>query len=186
MDGETERSESLKNETPAFVTSGFQLLVSYVESYGWLLLIAACILAYVYQKYKPQYLKWKQTQDDRHEAELRKKNPDHSHNMQISMEQARMRMQEKVSAEAEIKRAKDAELAEKKRQEKIQEWENHKQGKGYHSKSKVVKDDTQEATGVLKSKRSNDFRPAYNPLGGGGGGSSGYRPSRNTGRSGGG
>merc|ERR1719370_782357 len=125
----------LQNETPQLLSTGVGLVVSVVESYGWFLLIGFLLVIFLYQKFRPSYEKWKREQNDRQEEELRKKNPDRSYAIQLSMEQARMKMQERVTVDAEAKRIRDAEIAEKKRLEKIQEWENHKQGKGYHSKS---------------------------------------------------
>jgi len=176
----------LQNQTPELITSGLGVVISLVEQYGWFILIGVAVIAYIANKYKPSYESWSRHREDMREAEERKKDPDRSYAVQLSMEQARLRMQETVSANAEVKRMKDAEIAEKKRLEKIEEWERHKQGKGYHSKSATKPDDTNTTNNTLKSKRSKDFRPAYNPLGGDGGGSSGYRPSRSTGRSGGG
>ena len=59
-----------------------------------------------------------------------KKNPDIGYEVQVKMEEARRKMQEKVSVDSAIRRDKEAEIAEQKRLKKIEEWENHKLGKG--------------------------------------------------------
>jgi len=137
-------------------------------------------LFYLYQKYKPNYEKWRQNQEQLKEEEEHKRNPDISYNRQLKMEQARQRLQEKVNADSAIRKEREAELAEQKRRQKIEEWEKHKEGRGYHSKSaiKPTNEPSPDSAKTLKSKRTNDYRPEFNPLTGGGGGSSGYRPSR--------
>lgn len=170
-----------QNETPLILATGFDTIILVIQTYGWFLMMGVFAIMYLYQKYKPSYEKWKQEQENKREDELRKKDPDRSYAIQLSMEQARHKLQERVSADAEIKRNREKEIAEQKRLQKIQEWENHKQGKGYHSKQKGTREEESlpPADNQLKSKRKKDFRPAYNPLSGGdgGGGPSRYRPS---------
>ena len=175
---------SPQNGTPAIILTGFNALKLIVERYGWFLLIVLLGIMYLYKKYKPYYDKWKQNQEHLRDAEERKNNPDHAYAIQLSMEESRRKLQNIVSANNEINRFRQNELAEQKRLQKIEEWEKHKQGKGYHSKSKP-QEVPPEVGNQLKPKRKNDFRPAFNPLSGGGGGSSGYRPSRRNGSGGG-
>jgi len=167
-----------QNVTPDVLTTSFLTVKFIIETYGWFILIIVSALFFLYHKYKPTYEKWRETQELLKEEEENKKNPDLSYNRQLKMEQARLRLQEKVSVDYAIRKEREAELAEQKRRLKIEEWEKHKEGRGYHSKSAIKP--TQEPTDAktLKSKRTNDYRPEFNPLGGGGGGSSGYRPSR--------
>jgi len=168
-----------KNLTPELLSTGVGTIITTIESYGWLILILTLILFYLYHKYKPTYKQWREKQELLKEEEQSKKNPELFYDRQLKMEQARQRLQEKVVADYAAKKERENELAELKRQKKIEEWEKHKEGRGYHSKS-AIKPSTEPSADAktLKPKKKSDYRPEFNPLAGGGGGTSGYRPSR--------
>jgi len=176
-----------QNKSPELLVTGLDSIRLIVETYGWLILIAISVTIYLYQKYKPTYEKWRQKQELLKEEEKNKKNPELAYNVQLKMEESRRKLQEKVLTDYAVKKEKENILAEQKRLLKIEEWEKHKEGRGYHSKLKKPLEESTSVNAVksLKSNRKNDFRPEFNPLGGGGGGSSGYRPSRRNMNSGG-
>lgn len=177
------RNEVPQNKAPEILLTGLDTIRLIFETYGWLILIAISVAIYFYQKYKPTYEKWRQKQELLKEEERNKKNPEEAYNVQLKMEEARRKLQEKVLADYAVKKEKENILAEQKRLQKIDEWEKHKEGRGYHSKSKKAPEESTDVNAVkpLKPRRKNEFRPEFNPLGGGGGGSSGYRPSRRSG-----
>lgn len=157
----------------------------------WLLLIIAIVLYKIWQRLRPgimeKYYTW---QEERKEAEYAAhyhKNPDMFRQKMEAMDEARARMQERYDRDTEQWAAKQKEIEEKKRQQDIEDWENHKQGKGYKNRAHTGEDREREALkqqAIVKGKKG--FKPEYNPLMGLGGGS-GYRPSpRGGGASGGG
>jgi len=173
-------SSHVVNVTPAFLSTCLSSAKFIVETYGWLLLIAVLLVVYLYHIYKPSYIKWKRKQLEFKESEEAKKNPDRGHTIQLAMEESRLRLQERVSIDSKVKRTKEEEIANQKRQEKFEEWEKHKEGKGYHSKSskKFTDNSTGGGNQQLKpNKKKSELRPSFNPLSGDSGGSSGYRPS---------
>jgi len=181
------RNEVPQNKVPELLLTGFGTIKLLVETYGWLILIALSVGIYLYQKYKPSYEKWRQKQELLKEEEKNKKNPELAYNVQLKMEEARRKLQDKVLADYAVKKEKELLLAEQKRLQKIEEWEKHKEGRGYHSKSRKPPEESTDVNAAkpLKPRKKNEFRPEFNPLGGGGGGSSGYRPSRRNMNSGG-
>lgn len=176
----------LKNETPSFLTSNIQTIIGTVETYGWFILLGTILLVFLYNKYKPSLMKMKQQREEWKEEELNKKDPDRTLKIQLSMEEARLKLQQKVSADAEKKREVEAKREEEERRRKIEEWENHKLGRGYHNKTKST-NTTEKETGnnaqPKSKKKNNTMRSEFNALSGSGGGSCSYRPSggRNTG-----
>jgi hypothetical protein len=69
-----------------------------------------------------------------------------------------------------------------KRDEKIEDWDRHRQGQGYRSKLKSQKaeDDSIDPNNPKPKPKKRLFRPDYNPLTGSSSGPS-YRPSRQSG-----
>ncbi|XP_012717086.1 selenoprotein S isoform X1 [Fundulus heteroclitus] len=99
---------------------------------------------------------------------------------QEAMEAARRKMQEELDAKAAIFKEKQRQQEEEKRRQKIEDWENMKQGKS--SKGNKLSEGTEEAgssSAALKPKT--DKKPlrsdGYNPLMGPGG-SCTWRPGR--------
>lgn len=168
-----EKIENLSNKSILQYLANGQL---FIEHYGWFILIGGIILYYLYQKYLPTYSSWQRRREEMKEEEEHKKDPDKAYQAQVSMEKARLRLQQQVNIDAEKRRIEQEQREEIKRQQKIEEWENHLQGKGYHNKTKKGTSDDSSSTGYIKPKktlRKND----YNPLGGSSSGSS-YRPER--------
>ncbi|XP_067104742.1 selenoprotein S [Osmerus mordax] len=96
---------------------------------------------------------------------------------------SRQKMQDELDAKAALFREKQQQLEEEKRRQKIEMWENMKQGKSTKGNSKIAQS-TEEAstsTSTLKPKTEKKAlrKSGYNPLsGGGGGGSCAWRPGR--------
>jgi hypothetical protein len=151
----------------------------------WALLILAYILFKVYGKLKQTLLlplfdrieDWNEQRKESEEAARIKKNPDQYRAKVEGMEEARNRMQARYAEAALEWRKKQDELEEKKRQQDIQDWDDHVQGKGYKNRAGVGVDKEREQLeqqAKLKSKKT--AKPDnYNPLMGGSG--SGYRPA---------
>ncbi|XP_059095703.1 selenoprotein S-like [Tigriopus californicus] len=161
-----------------------QILLTFKEVLNpWYVVFVAVLAFVIYQRFKDlfdaKWARWQRELQERHEQAQLKKNPDLFRAKMEAMEAARRRMQDKYDQESREAVAKMKEREEEKRQQQIQDWENLQQGKGYRNKVKVA--EAEFSDGVNRSsqaKKKSAFRPEYNPLMGGAGGSSGYRPSR--------
>lgn len=166
-----------KNKAPTFLVDSWSLGVSFLERYGWFIVLGLIILVFLWQKLRPY---WKDLQDRwERQREIANFDPIKAATQQERMEDARRRWQEKQDAKA-AKYMEDKKLEEEeKRRERIEDWERHQQGKGYRSKKFKSSDESNEAQGVAKPKKSDKplRKSDYSPLSGGGGGFS-YRPSR--------
>ncbi|XP_013394695.1 selenoprotein S isoform X2 [Lingula anatina] len=101
-----------------------------------------------------------------------------------AMEKSRKALQEQLDRQAEVYTEKQKEIEEKKRQLKIQDWDNHLQGKGYRSKVKPGQPTDMENQ-QPKPKKKNVYRTSdYNPLMGSSSGTT-FRPPRRGGAGGG-
>merc|ERR1712106_375796 len=133
----------------------------------WAMLILLFLMYKLYRLISPmiteplaeRWSQWQQKREEQAEAAEYKKNPDIYKSKMEAMEMARLRMQERYNEDAETMAIKRMELEERKRDQEIQEWDDHLQGKGYKNRAKGK-----------KGFRADD----YNPLMGMGGGS-GYR-----------
>lgn len=190
MDGQTnqeQQKQTIDNETPAFVKEKILQAILLVEKYGWFFLFGVIVTMFLVYKLRPHYKRWKKKREE--EEDLKKFDMNKAFEQQESVDAARNRMQELYNSKAEVHAEEQKKREEERRKELIEDWENHKMGKGYKSKlkNKTQKDDSSQPAGLSKPKkplkplRDND----YNPLTGGGGGSS-YRPSSRGGRGGGG
>lgn len=88
----------------------------------------------------------------------------------------------KAAVEAEKRRQHEKELEEKKRLQKIEEWDNLQSGKSYYGKSRVDETTPTDTPSTLKPKkdgsslRNNDWNPLMG--GSGSGPSCSFRPGR--------
>merc|ERR1712003_334021 len=94
--------------------------------------------------------------------------PEEQLNRLEAMRRAREKLQAEVDAAAAIEAEKLKEREEQQRQEKIEDWERHKKGMGYRSKTSKP---TSEPAKTLKADN-------FNPLMGHGSSGGGFRPSR--------
>jgi len=158
----------------------------------WLLLIIAIVVYKIWQRIKPgimeRYYDWQERKKEEEYAARYHKNPDEFRQKMEAMDLARAAMQEKYDKDAMEWAEKMREKEERRRQQDIEDWEAHKQGKGYKNAEKGGEDSQREALkkqAAIKGKKG--YKQEYNPLMGGGGGGSGYRPSpRSSGLGGGG
>lgn len=169
----------LKNETPAAVSDAVVNVVLFLEKYGWFVILVAIISVLIWSKLEPYWRKWKQKRDKQFEAAI---DPNKLAKCQESLEVSRRRMQENLDAKAKEFAEKKRELEAQKRQENIDDWEMHQQGRGYKSKH-AKNDGGKPSQNQVKPKKSDRLRTSedYNPLSGSSSGSS-FRPNRrNTG-----
>jgi len=166
---------SLEQPVPLAVTSVFGI----ISSYGWHVVVLSILGMIVYQKMKPKIQNW---QEQREAAEYHK-NPDKVLARERAIDAARLKLQEQYNQRAQeaaiVQEEKHKQLEEKKRREKIEDWERHERGEGYRNRTKAPEaSPTSEEAAVLKPKNKARLRPEYNPMTGEGGGSSRYVPSR--------
>lgn len=110
----------------------------------FVLLIIGVAFYFLYQRklkpyFTPRWEEFKRRREEEAELAAIKKNPDIYREKMEAMERARQRMQEQYDQAAREMQEKEAAKEEAKRQEKIQEWENFKEGKGYRNKSDKFK-----------------------------------------------
>jgi len=168
-------------------------LLSYFSN-PWALLILIFLLYKLYRLLSPlitepladRWDQWQQHREQQAEAARYKKNPDEYKNKMEALELARRKMQDRYNEDAEAMAVKRQEIEEKKREQEIQEWDDHLQGKGYKNRAKIGGDKEREALEQqARVKGKKGYKADYNPLMGGGGGS-GYRPAPRRGAAGGG
>lgn len=106
------------------------------------------------------------------------KNPDKILERERAVDSARLRMQEDYNKRAQLHAEKIKEMEEKKRQDRIEDWDRHQRGEGYRNKTKLNIASEPSTSTTAKASGKPRLRPEYNPLTGEGGGSSRYRPDR--------
>jgi len=157
----------------------------------WALLILAFFIYKIYGVFKRAYIyplldrisDWREVKKWEAEAAEIKKNPDQYRAKMEEMDKARARLQQSYERSTQEWSQKQKELDEKRRQEDIEEWDNHLQGKGYRNRAPGKEDKEREALeqqaklNKEKKKGPTGLRPEYNPLMGAGGGS-GFRAAR--------
>ncbi|XP_033847567.1 selenoprotein S [Periophthalmus magnuspinnatus] len=162
----------LRNQDLSAVTDLVQEIFS---QYGWYLL-AATALFYLLIQY---IVKKSQSVRRTHSSAP----PTHQDVLlvakrQEALEAARMRMQEELDAKAAIFKEKQKQQEEEKRRQKIELWDNMKEGKSCKGNTSQSTEDS--STTVIK--RKTDKKPLrssdYNPLSGDGGGACAWRPGR--------
>lgn len=165
------------------IGSGF----SFIENYGWFILIGSIVLYYLYN-----YLKQKYPSTSRRQSSKSFKNEDEELERMRRIEEVRRKQQEALDAAARKYLEEKKKKEEKEAQQKAEEWERHKQGLGY--KSKIKKPDQAEELNNLGLSSSNlQKKPRlrgddYNPLLGSSsnsGGSCSFRPGKRGGARGG-
>lgn len=168
------------NEEPAFILDGLNLVVSIVQTYGWVLVGAAVLIAYVASKLRPSLQRWQQQRED---SAYKKQDVNAASSRMEAMMQARQKMQADLDAKAEVHKAMVVEKEEKKRLEKIDDYDKMQQGK---SKLKAPTAEGSASPGSKAKPKKSLRGDNYSPLGGSGGDSCAWRPSRRAGPSGGG
>lgn len=175
--------ETLDNRSPAAVVALYSGVIQFLQQYGWFMLFGV-ILLFVIKQRLMHYLATRPSRRSAEEQDLHRYDSETVLQRQEGFEASRRRLQEKMDADSARFAEEQKKREEEKRKQKIADWDNHLEGKGYRSKYKP-----QDASGSAGSsgsgssggssqpKRKPTYRPSdYNPLTGGGGGSSGYRP----------
>lgn len=154
-------------------------VVNFVSTNGWFITFGLIGLYVLYTKFESYFQSWRpRPQQPQYHG-----NPETLIQRQEAMEVARRRMQERQDALAEQQKVKQKELEERKRQEKINNWDQLQQGRGLGSKlgTSPREEEVAQPSGLSKrSKGSSSERlrgTDFNPLMGSAGGSS-YRPER--------
>lgn len=172
-DGTDIRASTLKNQDLITLQSNVSVLLA---EYGWYLLFV-CIGVYV----ALQHLYKKRTQQEHSGSPGAVSDPVSVVRRQEAMEAARKRMQEEQDAKAALFLEKQREVEEEKRKQKIEKWENMKEGKSSKGSSKFTENSEEASTSTVLKPKS-DKKPlrssGYNPLSGEGGSTCAWRPGR--------
>jgi len=182
--------------------TGLEIAYYYTLNYftnPWAFLILLYIVYRLYRIVSPQvteplwdwWNRWQEQREAQADAARYKKNPDEFREKMEAVEAARMRLQERYNVDAQAEALKQEEIERKKREQDIQDWEDHQSGKGYKNRAVDKVDKAREALeqqAKLKGKKGYTRPDNHNPLmGGSSGGSGGFRPApRRGGSSGGG
>jgi len=155
-------------------------VLQFFSDYGWFLLIGLAIGIFIWRKYgAAQWSQYAGTFSEGTAMAAMKKDDDANTILarHEAMLAARQRMQEEQNRLSIIAKEEMAKREEEKRQQKIAEWELHKKGGGYRSKTHVP--DEQAPSSSSKLNKPQNKKPLrqddYSPLSGGGGGT--YRPT---------
>jgi selenoprotein S len=182
-----EHPEKLENETPASVQMIYTSVIQFLQQYGWFLLFGLILAFFVKQRLQ-QYLA-KRPSSQSSPQDLHRYDSETALRRQEGFEASRRRLQEKLDADAAKFAEEQKKKEEEKRKQKIADWDNHVQGKGYRSKYKPTDNSdgpscssSGSATGTSSSSSSKKPKTTYraqdyNPLTGSGGGGGGFRPA---------
>jgi len=161
-----------ENKDPEIVGSVTNTTTYILSNYGWIILGCVLLLFYIKSLLEPKLKKMKEKKE---EMDYLNVDPETARKRLEARELALNRLQEYHAAKVDKFSEEQQLKEEKKRQEKIEEWEKHQRGGGYHSKSRISGESSNQNDETKKDKRKNVYRTEnYNPLMGGGG--AGYRP----------
>ncbi|XP_069178035.1 selenoprotein S-like isoform X1 [Procambarus clarkii] len=157
------------------VTSG----TSWIASNGWFILFFL-LFCYIFWHYtKAKFQQWQKRQEEFKELAQYHKDPDKVLARERALDSARLRMQEQYNLQVQKQEEQRREREEKRRREYLEDWERHKRGEGYRSKTGKAPA-TESSAENNKPSGKPKLRPEYNPMtGDAGGGACGWRPSRN-------
>ncbi|XP_071959631.1 selenoprotein S-like [Antedon mediterranea] len=175
--------EKLVNETPESFVNGFNLVTEIVVSYGWYVILAVVVIFYLRHRFRSNISQLMKEKSDR--DYYKKYDTKTALARQEGRQQALMRMQEENDIKAKELCEREMQKEEEKKLQRIEEWENHKQGKAYRSKHYQPKEEEPVSTSQEKKpKPKSTFRPDdYNPLMGIAR-SNGFRPRQRSSRGG--
>lgn len=163
-----------ENKTPEAVTSILNSVLAFISSYGWTIVFIFVVANLLWSHFQPKWRQWRARQLQQLQDMEYHRNPDLLIEREEAVARSRQRLQEEHDSLARQYAEKQKEVEEKKRREKIEQWEKLQHGKSGKDKA------NQSQSGSSSSLRGN-----YNPLVGSGGGVC-YRPSRRGGGAGGG
>uniref|UniRef100_A0A0B7B5N6 Selenoprotein S n=1 Tax=Arion vulgaris TaxID=1028688 RepID=A0A0B7B5N6_9EUPU len=167
------------NEDPEIIGTAFQTVIDVLQLYGWFILFVIIAVLYLGSKVRPWLDQLSQQRDIN---SYKKMDSGVAQSRLEAMERARLKMQAQLDEEAKRFAERQKAKEEEKRNQRLEDWERHCQGKGYRSKTKAPEERPTPA--LVKSKAKKPLKPEYNPLMGSDAGAC-YRPQR-SGRSGGG
>ncbi|XP_069481123.1 selenoprotein S [Ambystoma mexicanum] len=168
-------------QRPVVEEEGFSLLQETVGSllsdYGWYILFA-CIAVYLLIQRQSGRIRQMLS------SSTVAKDPSVVVQQHEAVAAARLRMQEELNAKAEIFKARQKELEEEKRRQKLEMWESVQQGKSFKGSTRRSQLEAVPSTSVAstvpkpKSDKKQLRGSGYNPLTGDGGGACAWRPGR--------
>ncbi|XP_068201370.1 selenoprotein S-like [Palaemon carinicauda] len=180
---------SLNQQNPWFISQVITSVTSAIETNGWYILgiLIVCYAATI--KLQPVISAWRRKRDEAEELAAVHKDPDKYLARELAIDKVRQNLQEKYNQKVEQWAEKQKELEEKKRREKIEDWERHERGEGYRNKSRhtatpaaaPTASASTSASGTTSDKKNGKpkLRPEYNPMTGDiGGGPCRWRPDR--------
>ncbi|KAK6963625.1 selenoprotein S [Biomphalaria glabrata] len=133
MDDESDESD-LQNKDPAFIGAILSNVTEFLQLYGWFIVLALAAVYFLYSRIQPWLYRASQR---REENSYKKLDVGVAQSRLEAMEKARQKMQAELDEQARVFAEQLKIKEEKKRQEKIEDWERHLQGKGYKSKTKA-------------------------------------------------
>ncbi|KAK3581724.1 hypothetical protein CHS0354_015493 [Potamilus streckersoni] len=175
---EQERPETTPptNQDPVFLSAALQNVTEFLQAYGWFIILGIVVILYIKSKLSPSIQKLQDKFEQRKES--RNYDPNKALKMSEELDAARRRMQEQLNAQAARYAEQQKIKEEEKRQQKIQEWDNFQDGKGYRSKYKPQEEVGASAGTKVKSTKPRLRQTDFNPLMGENRGGSSYRPPR--------
>jgi hypothetical protein len=159
------------------------LVLDIIQHYGWFILLGLIVLYFLWDRIlRDIWYRMKETLED--SLAQRHYDPEEVASREQAMMAARERWQSDLDGKAAEWSVKKQRMESLKRDEKIEDWDRHRQGQGYRSKLKSQKaeDDSIDPNNPKPKPKKRLFRPDYNPLTGSSSGPS-YRPSRQSGGS---
>lgn len=155
------------NENPNFMMSLYTNVCSFSASYGWPALFMIVVAILLWSNFEKQVRKWLEKKTD--ERNGVNTDPELLARRAEAMERARQNMQEKASAIIKKEAERRRELEEKKRQERISDYDAFKQGQSSHATQRKLGRLNESATaesssGPKKKPPVNPLRSDYNPL----------------------
>ncbi|KAL3887325.1 hypothetical protein ACJMK2_027267 [Sinanodonta woodiana] len=164
------------NKDPVVLSTAFHNVTEFLQAYGWFIILGIVVILYIKSKLSPSIQKLQSKLEQRKES--REYDPSKALKMSEELEAARRRMQEQLNAQAARYAEQQKIKEEEKRQQKIKEWDNFQDGKGYRSKYKPQEEEGASSGTKVKSTKPKLRQTDFNPLMGESRGGSSYRPPR--------
>nr|XP_039248135.1 selenoprotein S-like [Styela clava] len=164
-----EEQIDLKNINPNVMMASYYAVTSFLATYGWTLMVIAVLLIIIWSNIEKKVKKMIERAKERNDPV--ENDPEVLAKRAEAMELARQRMQEKASAILRREAERRQELEEKKRLEKLEDYDAMQAGKSSHATQRKVEqnDKIQAANATAKKLGSKDkAKPLrdndYNPL----------------------
>ena len=148
-----------------WISDGMTGASLFVQTYGWFLVGIALLSYLLWTRVRDQFYALYDNAMER--REIANTDPSVVIARQEAMAAARARMQREADEKSRLHAEKQMAEEERKRSERVEDWDKHQRGEGYRSRVKKT-DESKKKKGSL---RDND----YNPLMGAGGGGGGFQ-----------